>query len=114
VDGVELHFDDGRITKVSAIKGEKILRSVLESVPGADYIGELGIGTNRSIDRLTQDMLLDEKMWGTIHLALGAGYPETGSKNKSALHWDMLCDMRDGGKIVVDGELFYEAGEFQL
>jgi aminopeptidase len=114
VEGVELTFENGKIEKVIATKGEELLCGILASDPGANYIGELGIGTNREIDRVTRDMLFDEKIWGTIHLALGAGYPETGSKNKSPLHWDMLCDMRDGGRIIVDGEVFYEGGEFLI
>ena len=75
---------------------------------------KLGIGTNERITRFTRNMLFDEKMQGTIHLALGAGYPETGSTNESAIHWDMLVDMRDDAQIYVDDDLFYDSGEFKI
>ncbi len=77
---------------------------------GSRFLGEWGIGTNYGIQRFTKHMLFDEKIGGTIHLALGAGYPETGSKNKSGLHWDMLCDMAHS-EIHLDGELFYKDGK---
>ncbi len=114
VEGVEFNFKDGEITKFQASKGEEALAAMFKGDSATKYVGELGIGTNREITQLTKDMLFDEKTWGTIHLAIGAGYPETGSKNKSPIHWDMLCDMRDGGQIIVDGELFYEGGEFRI
>jgi len=114
VAGVEFQFEDGEITTFNASKGEEVLAAMFKGDPATRYVGEFGIGTNRDIALLTKDMLFDEKTWGTIHLALGAGYPETGSKNRSPVHWDMLCDMRDGGQIHVDGELFYEGGEFQI
>jgi aminopeptidase len=113
-EGVELHFEDGKVVKATAERGEEFLLSVLDTDEGARYVGEFAIGTNKRIDRFIKNILFDEKMGDTIHLALGAGYPETGSKNQSAIHWDMLCDMRDGGKITVDGELFYESGEFKI
>jgi aminopeptidase len=114
VHGVELYFEDGRVVKATAEKGEDFLLSMLELDAGARYLGEFAIGTNERIQRFTKDMLFDEKMSGTVHMALGAGYPETGSKNKSSLHWDMLCEMRNGGQIVVDGDLFYESGRFMI
>jgi aminopeptidase len=114
VEGAELYFEAGRVEKATARKEEDFLWSVLETDPGARYAGEFAIGTNWQINRLTREMLFDEKMGGTIHMALGAGYPETGSVNKSAIHWDMLCDMRSGGQIHVDGKLFYDSGEFKL
>ena len=78
------------------------------------YLGEFAIGTNKRINRFIKNILFDEKIGGTIHMALGFGYPETGSVNKSTIHWDMICDMRDGGQIFVDDELFYESGEFKV
>ena len=84
----------------------------LDTDAGARYLGEFAVGTNYAIDRFTKSILYDEKIGGTIHMALGRGYPETGSKNVSAIHWDMICDMRDGGQIWVDDELFYDTGEF--
>ena len=77
-------------------------------------LGEIGIGTNFGIDRFTRNMLFDEKMGGTIHLAVGAGYPETGSSNISGIHWDMLCDLRKGGEIYGDGKLIYREGKFLI
>ena len=114
VEGVELHFEDGKVVDACAKKNEAFLHSVLDTDPGARYLGEFAVGTNKGIDRFTKSILFDEKIGGTIHMALGAGYPETGSENKSAVHWDMICDMRDGGQIWVDDELFYDSGNFAI
>lgn len=114
VDGVEFEFEKGRVVKAKAEKNEAFLLGVLDTDPGARSLGELGIGTNFEIDRFTKNMLFDEKIGGTIHLAIGAGYPETGSVNKSSVHWDMLYDMHDGGKIYVDDVLFYDSGKFMV
>jgi aminopeptidase len=114
VDGVEIKFEDGRVAKASARKGEEFLLNTLDTDAGARYLGEFAVGTNFGIARFTKSILFDEKIGGTIHMAFGAGYPETGSKNVSSLHWDMICDMRDGSEIVVDGELFYRNGEFKV
>jgi aminopeptidase len=112
VSGVELLFKDGRVEQATAETGEEFLLATLNTDPGAKYVGEFAIGTNEMVDRFTKNILFDEKMAGTIHIALGAGYPESGSQNKSAIHWDMVCDMRDSGQIVVDDELIYESGKF--
>lgn len=112
VDGVELHFEQGKVVKATAKENQEFLLAMLETDAGARYLGEFAIGTNKRIDRFIKNILFDEKIGGTIHLALGAGYPQTGSKNKSAIHWDMICDMREGGQILVDGEVFYDSGEF--
>jgi aminopeptidase len=114
VAGVELTFDAGRVVTARADKNEEYLLSQLDTDAGARYLGEWAIGTNQRIDRFIRNILFDEKIGGTVHMAVGAGYPETGSKNKSAIHWDMICDMRDGGQILVDGELFYESGRFRV
>jgi aminopeptidase len=114
VEGVELTFEDGKVVKATAQKGEEFLNSVLDTDEGARYLGEFAIGTNEGIQQFTRNILFDEKIGGTIHMAVGAGYPETGSKNHSAVHWDMICDMRSGGEIVVDGHLFYKDGKFQV
>lgn len=114
VAGIELHFESGKVVKASAEKNEEYLQRMLETDVGARYVGEFAMGTNKRIDRFIKNILFDEKIGGSIHMALGAGYPETGSKNESAIHWDMICDMRDGGQIFVDGELFYQSGEFQI
>lgn len=112
VSGVELQFEDGRVTKASADKGEAFLKSSLEIDPGACYLGEFAIGTNFGIDRFTGNILFDEKIGGSFHMALGAGYPETGSSNESAIHWDMICDLQQDSEINVDGALFYKDGKF--
>ncbi|HEY75682.1 MAG TPA: aminopeptidase [Thermoflexia bacterium] len=114
VEGIELWFEKGRVVKATAEKNEEYLLQMLDTDPGARYLGEFAIGTNNGIQRFTKNILFDEKIGGSFHLAVGAGYPETGSKNESAIHWDMICDMRDGGEIYVDGELFYRSGEFMI
>lgn len=112
VAGVELEFAEGRVIAARAERGEELLHALLETDPGARYVGEVGIGTNWEIDRFTRNMLFDEKIGGTIHLALGASYPESGGQNESGIHWDMLCDLRRGGEIYGDGELIYRDGKF--
>ena len=107
---VELWFEDGKVVKEKASKGEDLLTSLLNSDPGARFLGEWGIGTNYGIQRFTKNMLFDEKMGGTIHFAVGIGYPETGSVNESAIHWDMLCDMTQS-EIIIDGDQFYKDGK---
>jgi aminopeptidase len=111
-DGVRLRFEQGRIVEASAEKNEAFLLNMLEVDSNARYVGELGIGTNTGIQKHTKNILFDEKMGGTIHLALGAGYPQTGSRNKSAIHWDMICDIREDSAISIDGVRVYENGEF--
>jgi len=114
VEGIELHFEKGRVTKASAKKNEDFLLTMLDVDEGSRYLGEFAVGTNKRINRFIKKILFDEKIGGTIHLALGKGYPLTGSQNQSAIHWDMICDMRDGGQILVDGELFYDSGKFMI
>ena len=112
VEGVELTFQQGKVIKATAKKNQNFLHEMLSSDNGAVYLGEFAIGTNFGIDRFTKNILFDEKIGGTFHMALGAGYPETGSVNKSAIHWDMICDMRQDATITVDGDLFYKDGAF--
>jgi aminopeptidase len=114
MDGVELHFENGKVVKATAEKNEEFLHSQLDTDEGARYLGEWAIGTNKKINRFIKNILFDEKIGGTVHMAVGSGYPETGSENKSAIHMDMICDMRDGGQIFVDDELIYESGEFTI
>ena len=111
---MELVFENGKVTRATAEKNEAFLLQMLNTDPGASYLGEFAIGTNKGIQQFTKSILYDEKIAGTIHMALGRGYPETGSQNVSAIHWDMICDMRDGGEITIDNELFYQNGEFML
>jgi aminopeptidase len=114
VTGVRLWFEGGRVVKASAEKNEDFLLQTLETDEGSRYVGEFAVGTNDGITRFTRQILFDEKIGGSFHMALGAGYPETGSKNVSAIHWDLICDLRDGGKIWVDDELMYEGGRFVI
>jgi aminopeptidase len=112
VEGAELTFNNGRVSRANAEKNQDYLIKMLESDAGSRFLGEFAIGTNTDIDKFTGNILFDEKIGGTFHMALGAGYPETGSHNKSAIHWDMICDMRTDSEILVDGEVFYKNGEF--
>jgi aminopeptidase len=112
VGGVRFRFEGGRIVEASAERGEEILVQMLDADDGARRLGELGIGTNYAIATGTKQILLDEKIGGTVHLAIGKGYPETGSTNDSAVHWDMVLDLRQGGSIVVDGEELQRDGRF--
>ncbi|MBI2957996.1 MAG: aminopeptidase [Chloroflexi bacterium] len=114
VTGVRLWFSKGRVVKATAEKNEEYLNATLDTDAGSRYVGEFAIGTNEGIDRFTREILFDEKIGGSFHLALGAGYPETGSRNESAIHWDMICDLRKGGEIRVDGDLLYRNGRFVL
>ena len=111
VEDVRLEFKDGRVVKATAAKNEQFLLQMLETDKGARYVGEFAFGTNCGIQRFTKNTLFDEKIGGTIHLALGKGYPETGSKNNSAIHWDMVCDLRQGGEVRVDNTLFLKDGK---
>jgi aminopeptidase len=112
VEGVELFFEQGKVIKATATKNQDFLLNMLDSDTGARYLGEFAIGTNFQINRFTGNILFDEKIGGTFHVALGAGYPETGSKNKSVIHWDMICDLRQDSEILVDGQVIFRNGEF--
>jgi aminopeptidase len=114
VRDVELSFKEGRVVEAKAGKNEAFLLEMLETDAGARYLGEFAVGMNAGITRHTGNTLFDEKIGGTIHLALGAGYPDTGSKNESAIHWDMVCDMRQGGEISLDGDVIYSNGAFVI
>jgi aminopeptidase len=112
VSGVRLKFESGRVVDATADRGEEYLIKLLDTDDGARTLGELGIGTNYSIDRGTREVLLDEKLGGTIHMAVGAAYPESGGTNESAVHTDLVCDLRLGGKLEVDGVVMQEDGKF--
>lgn len=114
VSGVRLEFEDGKVVQASAKKNEAFLLSQLDTDEGSRYLGEFAIGTNYGIQRFTKSILFDEKIGGSFHLAVGAGYPETGSKNKSSIHWDFICDIQEDSEIRVDGELLYKDGQFQI
>ena len=112
VEGVVLEFRDGRVVKATADKGEEFLLAMLDQDEGARVLGEIAIGTNYAISDFSKNTLFDEKIGGTFHAAVGSAYPESGGKNRSGLHWDMVCDLRQGGQIFVDEELISENGVF--
>jgi len=114
VEDVRLEFEKGRVVKATAAKNEKFLRQMIGMDAGARRVGELGIGTNFGITRFIKNILFDEKIGGTVHLALGRSYAETGGRNRSALHWDMICDLRRGGRMEVDGRVIQANGKFRL
>ncbi len=113
-ENVELTFNKGRVVTAKADKNQDYLLKMLETDEGSRYLGEFAIGTNKDIDRFTGNILFDEKIGGSFHMALGAGYPETGSRNKSSIHWDLICDMRQDSEMLADGQLFYKNGKFAL
>ncbi len=112
VAGIELELREGRVVSARAERGEEYLKATLATDDGASRLGELGIGTNSGIDRAVGAILFDEKIGGTVHLAVGRSYPETGGTNESAVHWDMICDLRRGGRLSADGEVIQEDGRF--
>ncbi len=112
VEDIELTFEKGKVTDAKASKNADFLLAMLDQDERARYLGEIAIGTNYNITRYSKNTLFDEKIGGTFHAAVGAGYPETGNSNDSALHWDMVCDLRTGGKITVDGEVIHQDGRF--
>jgi aminopeptidase len=113
VSGVELEFRDGEVMAATAEHGEEYLRRALATDDGARRLGEVGIGTNYGIARPIGAILFDEKIGGTVHVALGRSYPETGGTNVSALHWDLICDLREGGRLSADGQTLMENGRFR-
>jgi aminopeptidase len=114
VSGIELEFRGGEVVAARAERGDDVLQAALRTDAGARRLGEIGIGTNFGIDRAVGNILLDEKIGGTVHLALGRSYPETGGRNESAVHWDMICDLRRGGRLTADGEPVVEDGRLAV
>jgi aminopeptidase len=112
ISGVRLRFEEGKVVEASAERGEEYLFSLLEADAGARYLGELGIGTNYGIRRASANVLFDEKLGGTVHLALGRSYAQTGGMNDSSVHTDLVCDLREDGELYADGELIQENGRF--
>jgi aminopeptidase len=113
VEGVELEVKDGEVIKWTAEKGQEVLDHIF-SIEGARRFGEAAVGTNMNIQRMTNNILFDEKIGGTIHMAIGQSYGQCGGKNQSSVHWDMITDMKDGGEITVDGEKVYQDGKFLI
>ncbi len=114
IEDIRLTFEKGKVVKASASKGEDLLHKLLDTDEGARRIGEVAVGTNFGIQQFTRNMLFDEKIGGTVHVALGFAIPASGGKNESAIHWDMLCDMRNGGEIHGDGKVIYRDGKFLI
>lgn len=114
VVGVRLVFEQGRVVEATATSGQDFLREMLDMDEGACRLGEFAFGTNYGIQRFTKNTLFDEKMGGTLHMALGRSYPESGGQNVSALHWDMVFDLRQGAEVTVDGQIFSKNGEIRI
>jgi aminopeptidase len=114
VDQVYLEFEKGVVVKATAGKNQALLESVLALDEGARRLGEFGIGVNYGLSRFSKDILFDEKLGGTIHLALGSAYPKIGGTNRSAIHWDMIKDLRQGGSLTLDGKVVQKDGVFTL
>ena len=112
VEGIRLRFEGGEVVEASARRGEAFLEEMLALDEGARRVGEFAFGLNDSVQEFTRNTLFDEKIGGTMHLALGKAYPETGATNRSALHWDLVCDLRPGSEVHADGELVYRNGRF--
>ena len=114
IQDIRLRFENGKVVDATAARNEDFLIQTLDTDEGARYLGEFAFGTNFDISRFTKNILFDEKIGGTVHMAVGLGYPETGSANKSAVHWDMICDLREGGQVDVDGQPFMRDGAFVI
>jgi aminopeptidase len=112
IEGIRFRFEGGEVVDASARKGERFLEEMLALDAGARRVGEFAFGLNESIQSYTLNTLIDEKIGGTVHLALGKSYPETGGVNVSALHWDLICDLRGGSEVYADGEVVYRDGRF--
>jgi aminopeptidase len=112
VEDVRLRFEGGEVVEATATRGEEFLREMIGVDDGARRVGEFAFGLNDAVPIFTRNILFDEKIGGTVHLALGTAYPETGGLNRSALHWDMICDLRSGSEVYADGELVYRDGRF--
>jgi aminopeptidase len=112
VEDVRLRFEDGRVTHAEAASGQDFLRTLLDMDDGARILGEVSFGLNYEIDRFTRDILFDEKIGGTMHVALGSSFKKLGGLNESGLHWDLICDLRRDGEVYADGELVWRAGRF--
>jgi aminopeptidase len=114
VEGARLEFEHGRVVNASAEKNEPFLLKMLDTDEGSRFLGELGIGTNYGITRFTKNILYDEKIGGTFHLALGNGFGEAGGENESSIHWDLIADAAKETEMRADGELFYKDGRFVI
>jgi aminopeptidase len=114
VEDVRLELKKGKVVKESAAKNGDFLKAMLDTDKGSRFVGEIAIGTNYDIKRFSKNILFDEKLGGTCHMALGASILEAGGKNHSALHWDMICDMKGDAQITADGKVIYRNGKFTI
>jgi len=112
VEDIRLRFEEGRVVHAEAARGDDYLKTLLDMDEGARILGEVAFGLNYEIDRFTRNILFDEKIGGTMHLALGSAFSQAGGSNTSGLHWDMICDLREEGEVYADGELIWQAGRF--
>jgi len=112
VEDVRLRFEGGRVVRAEATRGADYLRTLLDMDADARVVGEFAFGLNYEIDRFTRNILFDENIGGTVHIALGSGFPDLGGRNRSGLHWDLICDLRAEGEVYADGELIWKAGQF--
>ena len=109
-----MRWEKGKLVEATASTHQDFLHSILQTDPGASLIGEFGIGTNPEVKHFCKDILIDEKIGGTVHLALGRAYPKVGGTNRSAIHWDIIKEMRQEGEIYLDGELIFKNGKMLL
>jgi len=114
VDRIVLEFMNGKVIRATATKNEKFLKEMLNADAGAKYLGEFGIGLNYRLKKHIKNILFDEKLGGTIHLALGNAYPEAQGTNKSSIHWDLIKDLRKEGKVYLDGDIVFEKGRWRV
>jgi aminopeptidase len=112
VEDIRLRFEEGKVVHAEAARGDDYLQTLLAMDDGARILGEVAFGLNYEIDRFTRNILFDEKIGGTMHLALGSAFSQAGGSNTSGLHWDMICDLREDGEVYADGELIWQAGRF--
>lgn len=114
VHGIYFRWDQGQLVEATASANEDFLHEVINRDPGASLLGEFAMGTNPGLDIFCKDILLDEKIGGTVHVALGRAYPGSGGTNQSAIHWDIIKDIREDGAVYVDGEIVLQDGEFRF
>jgi len=111
---IRLHWEKGKLIKATSSTNQNLLQAIIRTDPGASLLGEFAFGTNSKVKYFCKDILLDEKIGGTIHIALGRAYPNTGGTNKSAIHWDIIKDLRQEGQVYLDGKLIFENGKMLL
>jgi aminopeptidase len=112
LEGIHLVWKQGRLVEATSATHQDFLRAVLATDPGSSIVGEFAFGVNPEVNRFCHDILLDEKIGGTVHIALGRSYPECGGRNESAIHWDIVKDLRGQGRVEVDGTPVLENGRF--